>query len=386
LNGRVIADCPDQELISYSSALEYLNWLDFEYPQLLEKIQQRLNELEWPSNLVVRISFVEEVNGPFVTPLGNRIPVLEIGNPSPGSKRLVFEATCHGGERLHSATLLAAFFSLVQNAWRLQALLESSFIGFLPIVDPDGWVKETRAYVDRSGEEIHNPVVVNLRHIRNMFGWEDANAAFGRKLESIRSRRAKAVQQYVLKRFNPLRVFSSLHETVMLGSELFYKNAGVMILLHDYFTQEEKDLLARLRYPLGMFQRSELFLRKRFSFRFPKYREEFLSHHPFFAKALSIRNFIKKQGLTIFQDKFEAALKELPFYVERDLPLAEGIYLPGPFFWKTGITLAPDFFQKMTGCCGRTIETFTQSRETRLMQGLAFVDATLRVEVRGEHF
>lgn len=386
MTSKVITNFLDEELINYDSALEYLSWLDLEYSQLLEKVQQKVNEMKWPSNLIVRMSFVEDENGPFLTPLGNKIPVLEIGNPSRQSHYLVFEATCHGGERLHSATLFAAFFSLLQNSWRLRELLESSFIGFLPIVDPDGWIKETRAYVDRSGEEIHNPVVVSLRHIRNMFGWEDANAAFGRKLESIRSRRAKAIQRYVLERFNPLQVFSSLHETVMLGSELFYRNAGIMILLHDYFTQEEKDLLTRLHYPLSLFQKSEVFLRKRFAFRFPKYREEFLLNHPFFAKALSIRNFIKKRGFAIFQDKFEAALKELPFYVERDLPLAEGIYLPGPFFWKTGTTLTPDFFQKMTGCCGRTIETFTQSREERLMQGLAFVEATLRVEIRGECF
>ena len=386
MTSKVIANFLDEELISYDSALGYLSWLDLEYPQLLEKVQRKVNEMEWPSNLTVRMSFVEDENGPFLTSLGNKIPVLEIGNPSRQSQCLVFEATCHGGERLHSVTLFAAFFSLLQNSWRLRELLESSFIGFLPIVDPDGWIKETRAYVDRSGEEVHNPVVVSLRHIRNMFGWEDANAAFGRKLGSIRSRRAKAIQGYILRRFSPLQVFSSLHETVMLGSELFYRNAGIMILLHDYFTQEEKDLLVHLRYPLGLFQKSEVFLRKRFAFRFPKYREEFLFNHPLFAKALSIRNFIKRRGFAIFQDKFEAALRELPFYVERDLPLAEGIYLPGPFFWKTDTTLAPDFFQKITGCCGRTIETFTQSREERLMQGLAFVEATLRVEVRGERF
>ncbi len=386
MTSKVIANFLDEELISYDSALGYLSWLDLEYPQLLEKVQRKVNEMEWPSNLTVRMSFVEDESGPFLTSLGNKIPVLEIGNPSRQSQCLVFEATCHGGERLHSVTLFAAFFSLLQNSWRLRELLESSFIGFLPIVDPDGWIKETRAYVDRSGEEVHNPVVVSLRHIRNMFGWEDANAAFGRKLGSIRSRRAKAIQGYILRRFSPLQVFSSLHETVMLGSELFYRNAGIMILLHDYFTQEEKDLLVHLRYPLGLFQKGEVFLRKRFPFRFPKYREEFLFNHPLFAKALSIRNFIKKRGFAIFQDKFEAALKELPFYVERDLPLAEGIYLPGPFFWKTGTALAPDFFQKMTGCCGRTIETFTQSREERLMQGLAFVEATLRVEIRGERF
>lgn len=362
----------------------YLPLLDESYENFLAAMEEAVSLALRESPVPGRFFFLPDGEGrDFRTSGGRKIPVLELGCPEHRDRTLVFEATCHGGEKIHSLTLFLAFLSLCQeNA----GLLEGAYGIFLPVVDPDGWHKETRAYVDRSGEEVRTPVVVNVGHIRNIFGWEDANAAFGRKTESLRGERIRAIQRYLLAQPGTIRVYSSLHETVTMESEYVYKNAGLMIFLHEHLTPEEHERLARLRYPLTLYEKAEFALRCRVKFLTPKYRGEVLLHFPSVQKTLAIRNFVRRVGLPTFQDAFEAAFREIPFLVERDLPIFEGIYLVGPLFRRAGIALAPDFFQYLTGCTGRTIETFAQRREIRILQGLAFVEGTLRVEVKGERF
>jgi hypothetical protein len=365
----------------------YLELLERDYEDFLEAMETLALEHLNKSPVPGRFLFLPDATGnEFRTTGGRKIPVLEIGNPEARGNTLVFEATCHGGEKVHSLTLFLAFLALCQGGDEWETLLEKAYCIFLPVMDPDGWHKETRAYVDRSGEEVRTPVVVNMNHIRNFFGWEDANAAFGRKTATTRGRRIQALQQYLLSQPGNIRVYSSLHETVTLPSEYVYKNAGIMIFLHERLSPEEYERIARLRYHLTFCEKVEYFLRSRFPFLPPKYRGEVLMSYPSVQKTLAIRNFIQKCGLPIFQDAFEAAFRGIPFLVERDLPIFEGVYLIGPIFQKAGITLAPDFYQYHTGCTGRTIETFAQRKELRILQGLAFVEGTLRVEVKGERF
>lgn len=362
----------------------YLPILGESYENFLEVMEEAAFRALKEGVLPGKFFFLPDEEGhDFRTDGGRKIPLLEVGYPENRKNTLVFEATCHGGEKVHSLTLFLAFLALCRNGTEL---LEGAYCVFLPVADPDGWHKETRAYVDRSGEEVRTPVVVNVSHIRNIFGWEDANAAFGRRTEALRGRRIRTLQRYLLSQPGILRVYSSLHETVTMESEYVYRNAGVMIFLHEHLPFEEHEELARLRYPLSFHEKLEFALRCRFPFLPPKYRGEVLLRYPSVQRTLWIRNFIRRTGLPIFQDAFEAAFREIPFFLERDLPVFEGIYLVGPLFRKAGIALAPDFFQRFTGCTGRTIETFAQRRELRILQGLAFVEGTLRVEVRGERF
>lgn len=362
----------------------YLPFLNESYENFLEAMEEASLYALKESNLPAKFLFLPDEKGnDFRTERGRKIPVLEVGYPEHFKNTLVFEATCHGGEKVHSLTLFLAFLALCQEE---AELLNGAYCIFLPVIDPDGWHKETRAYVDRSGEEVRTPVVVNVGHIRNFFGWEDANAVFGRKTEELRGRRIRALQRYLLSHPGTIRVYSSLHETVTMESEYVYKNAGLMIFLHERLTFEEHERLAGLRYPLTFYEKVEFAIRSRLRFLAPKYRGEMLLHYPSVQKTLAIRNFIRRVGLPTFQDAFEAAFREIPFLIERDLPVFEGIYLVGPLFRRAGIALAPDFFQYFTGCTGRTIETFAQRRELRILQGLAFVEGTLRVEVKGERF
>lgn len=362
----------------------YLPLLDEGYESFLETMEEAVSYALRESALPGKFLFLPDAEGrDFRTEQGRKIPVLEIGHPEHRRNTLVFEATCHGGEKVHSLTLFLAFLALCQEEAHL---VDGAYCIFLPVVDPDGWHKDTRAYVDRSGEEVRTPVVVHMGHIRNFFGWEDANAAFGRKTETLRGRRIRTIQRYLLSQPGTIRVYSSLHETVTVESEYVYKNAGLMIFLHEHLTLEEHERLARLRYPLTFYEKAEFALRCRFRFLTPKYRGEVLLHYPSVRKTLAIRNFIRRSGFPTFPEAFEAAFREIPFLVERDLPVFESIYLVGPLFRKAGIALAPDFFQYFTGCTGRTIETFAQRREFRILQGLAFIEGTLRVEVKGEQF
>ncbi len=375
----------DTGVIDYSLSSAFESWLDQSYEEFLENLLITFRELS-PASFEARLSFLPEGNTDFLTSQGRKIPILEIGNQKAQWNTLIFEATCHGGEKLHSATLLSAYFSLFKEGKERSEILQNSYLVFLPVIDPDGWHKETRAYVDRSGTEVHTPVVVGMQHIRNLFGWEDTNAVFGRQALQLRSRRILALQNYLLRFAHHLKVYSSLHETTTFESELVYKNAGVMLLLHEYFSAQEREEIAHLRYPLRGLEKIECFLRRKLPFSSPKYRSELLHHHPSIQKTLSIRNYIKKMGLEIFPETFEALFREFPFFMEREIPVYEGIYLLGPLFWKSKIALAPDFYQHHTGCVGRTIETFSQSRRERILQGLAFIDGTLRVEVKGEKF
>ncbi|MBC7217184.1 MAG: hypothetical protein H5U36_03235 [Candidatus Caldatribacterium sp.] len=362
----------------------YLSLLEESYENFLEAMEEAACQALRESTLPGRFLFLPDEEGrDFRTDGGRKIPVLEIGYPEHRRNTLVFEATCHGGEKVHSLTLFLAFLALCREE---AELANGAYSIFLPVIDPDGWHKETRAYVDRSGEEVRTPVVVSVGHIRNFFGWEDANAAFGRKTEVLRGRRIRALQRYLLSQPGVIRVYSSLHETVTMESEYVYRNAGIMIFIHERIPFEEHERLARLRYPLALHEKLEFLLRLRLPFLSPKYRGEVLFRYPSVRKTLYIRNFIRKSGLPTFQDAFEAAFREIPFFLERDLPVFEGIYLVGPIFRRAGIALAPDFFQYYTGCTGRTIETFAQRRELRILQGLAFVEGTLRVEVKGEQF
>jgi len=377
----------DTGVIDYTLPGQYLSLLEEGYEEFVRCIEEASQQALSESPLPGKFSFLPDEEGrEFTTDWGRKIPILEIGNPRKRENTLVFEATCHGGEKVHSLTLFAAFLSLCQEGKERESLLEEGYYIFLPVIDPDGWHKETRAYVDRSGEEVRTPVVVSMDHIRNFFGWEDANAAFGRKTESLRGRRILALQKYLLSQPGNIRVYSSLHETVTMVSEYVYKNAGVMLLLHEQLLPEDYERLFRLRYPLSPFEKIEYSLRRRLSFLPPKYRGEALLRYPSVRKAVAIRNFIKKMGFSVFQDAFEAAFREIPLFVERDLPVFEGIYLVGPIFRKAGIFLAPDFYRYRTGCVGRTIETFAQQRVARILQGLAFVEGTLRVEVKGEEY
>jgi len=376
----------DTGVIDYSLSSTFDSWLDRSYEEFLEKLVNAFQKALPSSPFKARISFLPEGDTDFVTPQGRKIPILEIGNAEAPWNTLVFEATCHGGEKLHSATLLSAYFSLLKEGREREEILQNAYLVFLPVIDPDGWHKETRAYVDRSGEEVHTPVVVGMQHIRNLFGWEDTNAVFGRKTSQLRSRRILALQKYLLRFAHNLKVYSSLHETTTFASEFVYRNAGIMLLVHDHFSIRECEEIARLRYPLRGWEKLECFFRKKLSIASPKYRSELLENHPSIRKALAIRNYIRKKGLAIFPEAFEALFRELPFFMERELPVYEGIYLLGPLFSKAKIALAPDFYQYHTGCIGRTIETFSQSRRERILQGLAFIDGTLRVEVKGEKF
>lgn len=375
----------DTGIMDYSLPFRFEEWLDKSYETFLEKLLTTFHQFTSLSPCkTARLTFLPEGNADFLTLQGRKVPILEVGNPKAYQNTLVFEATCHGGEKLHSVTLLSAFFSLLQEGEERKQILQNSYLVFLPVIDPDGWHKETRAYVDRSGEEVHTPVVVGMQHIQNLFGWEDTNAVFGRKATELKSRRIRTLSQYLLSNFPYLRVYSSLHETTTLTSEFVYQNAGVMILLHDHFSLWEREELAHLKYPLRGWEKIECFLRKKIPLAKPKYRSEITDRYPSLRKTIAIRNYIQKLGFQIFSEKFEALFREFPFFVERELPVYEGVYLLGPLFWKTKIALAPDFFQYHTGCVGRTIETFPQSRIERILQGLAFVDATLRVEVKGE--
>ncbi|NSW75494.1 MAG: hypothetical protein HPY68_01715 [Candidatus Atribacteria bacterium] len=376
----------DTGIIDYSLASNFETWLDLSYEEFMERLVTAFQRHAPSSPFETRFAFLPEGSTDFITSQGRKIPILEIGNRSTSRNTLVFEATCHGGEKLHSATLLSAFFSLLKEGKERDEILANTHLVFLPVIDPDGWHKETRAYVDRSGEEVHTPVVIGMQHIRNLFGWEDTNAVFGRKNPTLRSRRILALQDYLLQYSQNLKVYSSLHETTTLESEFVYKNAGIMLLLHDHFSPEEREEIARLRYPLRILEKLECSIRKRWPFLVPKYRNEILNRYPSIQKTIFIRNYIRKMGLEIFPEKFEALFREFPFFVERELPVYEGVYLLGPLFWKTGIALAPDFYQYHTGCVGRTIETFAQSRRERILQGLAFIDGTIRVEVKGEKF
>jgi len=378
----------DSGVIDYSliNQVEISSLREIPYPEFID----RLADVVQKNRLPVKIVPVKDFDNPgqdFKTdPLGYRIYTLELGNPSASSK-IVIEGTCHGGERIHSVTCALVALSLCKEGPLREKILEESHICILPAADPLGWQKKTRAYVNMRGDETRNPVVVNMYHIRNLFGWSDTNAVFGRSLEEAKSRRVRSIEHHLMENFGPPTLYNSLHETVMFGSHLFYGNAGVMILLHHYFPEEVREIIFSLRYALTRGEKIEKTLRKFNPLAELKYTEEYLEHHPAFEKAKSIRNYIRRLGIRTFEDKFFRVEREFPVPGPKsEITIAESLLITGPLYVKAGIVLAPDYYEKMSGTVGQTIETFSQSESERILQGAAFIDGTLRCEVLGEYY
>ncbi len=115
--------------------------------------------------------------------------------------------------------------------------------------------------------------------------------------------------------------------------------------------------------------------------------EEFLRDHPTFENTKSIRNYVKKLGIRTFEDKFFRVEREFPIPGPKsELTIAESLLVLGPLYVKAGIVLAPDYYEKTCGTIGRTIETFAQSETERVIQGVSFLDGSLRCEVLGERY
>jgi len=378
----------DSGVIDYSliDQAEITRLAELSYPDFMD----RLASIVEKNRLPIRFVPVKDFQNPdqdFKTdPLGYKIYTLEIGNPS-ASHKIVIEGTCHGGERIHSLTCVVVALSLTKEGPLREKILSNSHISILPAADPLGWQKKTRAYVNMRGEETRNPVVVNMNHIRNLFGWSDTNSVFGRSLEEAKSPRVRSIEKHFLENFGPPTLYNSLHETVMFGSHLFYGNAGVMILLHHYFPEEVRETLFSLHYALTTPEKMGKKLRKFNPLAEVKYTEEYLEYHPAFEKAKSIRNYIKRLGIRTFEDKFFRVERELPILGPKsEVTIAESLLIAGPLFVKAGIVLAPDYYEKMSGTVGQTIETFSQSESERILQGAAFIDGTLRCEVLGEYY
>ena len=378
----------DSGVIDYSlvNQPEINRLKEIPYPEFIERVAKIVQE----NNLPIKFVPVKDFDNPdrdFKTqPLGYRIYTLELGNPS-ASNKIVIEGTCHGGERIHSITCILVALSLCKEGALREKILQKSHISILPAADPLGWQKKTRAYVNMRGDETRNPVVVNMQHIRNLFGWSDANAVFGRNLEEAKSPRIRAIEKHFMEQFGPPTLYNSLHETVMFGSHLFYGNAGIMILIHHYFPEQVRDIIFSLRYALTRGEKIEKALRKFNPLAELKYTEEYLEYHPAFEKAKSIRNYIKRMGIRTFEDKFFRVEREFSVPGPKsEITIAESLLITGPLYVKAGIVLAPDYYEKMSGCVGQTIETFSQSESERIIQGAAFIDGSLRCEVLGEYY
>ena len=356
------------------------------YPEFIDRLKKIVEKNKLPIKFVAIKDFKDPDRDFETDPLGYKIYTLELGNPD-ATHKIVIEGTCHGGERIHSLTCAVVALSLCKEGPLREKILGSSHISILPAADPLGWHKKTRAYVNMRGEETRNPVVVDMNHIRNLFGWSDTNSVFGRNLEEAKSERIRSIEKHLLEKFGPPTLYTSLHETVMFGSHLFYGNAGIMILLHHYFPDEIKDILFSLHYALTTGEKVDKLLRKLNPLSDLKYTEQYLEYHPAFERAKSIRNYIKKLGIRTFEDKFFRVERELPFIGPKsEVTIAESLLITGPLFVKAGIVLAPDYYEKTSGSTGYTIETFSQSESERILQAAAFIDGTLRCEVLREYY
>lgn len=389
----------DSGITDYSliNEVAFAKLRDLSYPAFTDELFKLIEEANKKnSNSYAHIKVVPvkdyRTGEDFLTQKGHKIYTFEMGNPNPNCQdvkhKIVVEGTTHGGERIHSLTAAVTALSLAKPGDLREKVLEKAHISIIPASDPDGWHKETRAYVNMAGEETRNPVVSGMQHIRDLFGWDDTNAVFGRNSEEAKSPRIRSIEKHYMEKFGPPTLYNSLHETVMHGSHLFYGNGGVMILLHDYFTDEEREVLDRLRYALDKTQKLGQKLRKHGSFLLDmRYMEEALKNHPSFEDTISIRNYIRSLGLRTYEDKFEQVKSEIPFSgPEQLISIAESLLTEGLFFTKCGVVVAPGYYRKKAGTIGRTIETFAQSETERVAQGAAFVDGSIRKEVLRQHF
>jgi len=198
--------------------------------------------------------------------------------------------------------------------------------------------------------------------------------------------RIRSLQNHFLNEFGPIDSYASLHETVM-HPNLTFKNEGVMFLLHHYFTKGEIEKLASLKRTLSGLDNLSKKVNKLNVFRSgTKSIEEYLENHPTFEKAKSIRNRVRNLGLVIYDDKLEKALAIIGQGMRRDISLDEGLLTLGPFYKKSGIILAPDFYVLNGVTNAMTIETFSKSEADRVKEGLGFLEAKLQVEVLGKRF
>lgn len=396
-NPKVILSEHDSGIIDYSliNEVAFAKLRDLSYPAFTDELLKLIEEANKKnSNSYARINVVPvkdyRTGEDFLTQKGHKIYTFEMGNPNyqDVKHKIVVEGTTHGGERIHSLTAAVIALSLAKPGDLREKVLEEAHISIIPASDPDGWHKETRAYVNMAGEETRNPVVRGMYPIGDLFGWDDTNAVFGRNSEEAKSSRIRSIEKHYMEKFGPPTLYNSLHETVMHGSHLFYGNGGVMIMVEDYFTDEERDVLDRLRYALDKSQKLGQKLRKKGSFLLDmRYMEEALKNHPSFEDTISIRNYIRSLGLRTYEDKFEQIKREFPSSEpEQSISIAESLLIDGPLFMKCGIVVAPGYYRKKAGTIGRTIETFAQSETERVAQGAAFVDGSIRKEVLRQHF
>ncbi len=363
---------------------EVEEWSKKDYPQFLEGILQFAEK--YPSKIDI-VPIKDVITGKDYTESiagrQEKLYTFEIGNPN-ADNRMVVECVKHGGERIHRVTGYMFLKSLVENQNEtIDEVLDKVRISVLPLVDPMGAHKGTRGYVDMQGDETNNPVIVSIRHMRNLYGWADANAAEGRNLPEAKGRRIRSIQNHNLNVFGPINSYASLHETVMYPN-LAFKNEGVMILLHHYFTGGELNKLSHLKRALTnvdkMKRKMNIFKKK------TKFIEDELENHPNLEKTKSIRERIRMLGLRVYGDKLEKALRKLGQGHGGDISLDESLLTLGPFYKKAGIILAPDFYVNNGVTNAMTIETFSKPEVDRVKEGLGFLEAKLQVEILGKRY
>jgi len=353
----------------------------------LHRVLNYQQALDWALDLISRAGAkIVPITRPqsrefFRSDRGYRIYTVELGSPQ-SSHKIVCEAGTHGGEaRAHFYTSVYSILGLTQSGELREKILDSAHFSFLLANDPDGFETETRAYADMSGTEMRTPPVVRLQHIPQVFNWDDINLVHGRALEEAKPERIRAIQQHYTRRFGPPTLYLSLHETVMPGSHLFYRNAGIMIIVHDYFPSYLREHLSRLIYPLSWKERLSRWVTKILPARDSVYIEDYLRGYPLYEELKIIRQYLEHLGLRTYEDKFLRVLQEIPRpYPEDMIPISRSIFIPSPFYVDSGIVLAPDYYVNNFGSKARTIETFSQSLSERVIQGMAFLDASFRVE------
>jgi hypothetical protein len=111
------------------------------------------------------------------------------------------------------------------------------------------------------------------------------------------------------------------------------------------------------------------------------YIEDYLSGYLLYEELKQIRQFLERLGLRTYGDKFLRVVRQIPRpYPEDMITITRSVFIPSPYYIDTGTVLAPDYYVKNFGSKARTIETFSQSFSERVIQGMAFLDASFRSE------
>ncbi len=354
------------------------------YPQFLERILRETEKANKENGNKITVDYVTNVDtgeAIFDTGFGSKPKVtLRVGNDDAQKKILIIGGT-HGTESRMAMAVLQAVLAIARPGEEREELLKNNLIVFDPAADIRGFNDQTWGTITRDGRQVSAPVVGGLLgHSSQVNGpdYDDRNGAQGRNSIETLDVLSRSNQSHYKKigECDRFLFVLDLHETNELSNypDLFYRNAGIMMIVKFLCSTQQLSLAQRLTSKL-LASRLAKVLRTRG----PKFCEDVFAPNPDLIKFLLIRDRIRVLGERTLEKDYEK-IEQMASFIKHYIRLGESIYTMGEIYEQANVLCTPETL----GLKGMTTESFQQDLAVRIRQSLAAIEAVLWIEGLGK--